>query len=129
MKDFFDTWKFKILVAVAVFLVGIMAYAGANGRLTAAPQELLGVVLMPLQKVTSALSGGIGSVWEKYTSIDEVMEQNEQLEAENAELRQQIVDYDASRRKTNLQGAGPHSGFQHRSKLYFCLCDRPRPAG
>ena len=82
MKDFFDTWKFKILVAVAVFLVGIMAYAGANGRLTAAPQELLGVVLMPLQKVTSALSG------------DEVMEQNEQLEAENAELRQQIVDYD-----------------------------------
>lgn len=94
MKDFFDTWKFKILVAVAVFLVGIMAYAGANGRLTAAPQELLGVVLMPLQKVTSALSGGIGSVWEKYTSIDEVMEQNEQLEAENAELRQQMVDYD-----------------------------------
>ena len=94
MKDFFDTWKFKILVAVAVFLVGIMAYAGANGRLTAAPQELLGVVLMPFQKVTSALSGGIGSVWEKYTSIDEVMEQNEQLEAENAELRQQMVDYD-----------------------------------
>ena len=79
---------------MAVFLVGIMAYAGANGRLTAAPQELLGVVLMPFQKVTSALSGGIGSVWEKYTSIDEVMEQNEQLEAENAELRQQIVDYD-----------------------------------
>ena len=63
LKDFFDTWKFKILVAVAVFLVGIMAYAGANGRLTAAPQELLGVVLMPFQKVTSALSGGIGSVW------------------------------------------------------------------
>ena len=51
MKDFFDTWKFKILVIVAVFLVGIMAYAGANGRLTAAPQELLSVVLTPLQKV------------------------------------------------------------------------------
>ena len=50
MKDFFDTWKFKILVAVAVFLVGIMAYAGANGRLTAAPQELLGVILTPFQK-------------------------------------------------------------------------------
>lgn len=94
MKDFFDTWKFKILVIVAVFLVGIMAYAGANGRLTAAPQELLGVVLTPLQKVTSALSGGAASVWEKYTSIDDVMDRNEQLEAENAELRQQMVDYD-----------------------------------
>ena len=94
MKDFFDTWKFKILVIVAVFLVGIMAYAGANGRLTAAPQELLSVVLTPLQKVTSALSGGAASVCEKYTSIDDVMERNEQLEAENAELRQQMVDYD-----------------------------------
>ena len=94
MKDFFDTWKFKILVIVAVFLVGIMAYAGANGRLTAAPQELLSVVLTPLQKVTSARSGGAASVWEKYTSIDDVMDRNEQLEAENAELRQQMVDYD-----------------------------------
>lgn len=94
MKDFFDTWKFKILVIVAVFLVGIMAYAGANGRLTAAPQELLSVVLTPLQKVTSALSGGAASVWEKYTGIDDVMDRNEQLEAENAELRQQMVDYD-----------------------------------
>lgn len=94
MKDFFDTWKFKILVIVAVFLVGIMAYAGANGRLTAAPQELLSVVLTPLQKVTSALSGGAASAWEKYTSIDDVMDRNEQLEAENAELRQQMVDYD-----------------------------------
>lgn len=94
MKDFFDTWKFKILVIVAVFLVGIMAYAGANGRLTAAPQELLSVVLTPLQKVTSALSGGAASVWEKYTSIDDVMDRSEQLEAENAELRQQMVDYD-----------------------------------
>ena len=94
MKDFFDTWKFKILVIVAVFLVGIMAYAGATGRLTAAPQELLSVVLTPLQKVTSALSGGAASVWEKYTSIDDVMDRNEQLEAENAALRQQMVDYD-----------------------------------
>ena len=94
MKDFFDTWKFRILIIVAVFLVGIMAYAGANGRLTAAPQELLSVVLTPIQKVTSAISGGAASVWEKYTSIDDVMDRNEQLEAENAELRQQMVDYD-----------------------------------
>jgi len=94
LKDFFDTWKFKILVAVAVFLVGIMAYAGANGRLTAAPQELLGVILTPFQKAAAVVSSGVGAVWEKYTSIDEVMEQNEQLEAENAQLRQQMVDYD-----------------------------------
>lgn len=94
MKDFFDTWKFKILVAVAVFLVGVMAYAGANGRLTAAPQELLSVAAEPFQRAAAAISGGIASVWEKYTSIDAVMEENEQLRTENAELRSQMVDYD-----------------------------------
>ena len=94
MKDFFDTWKFKILVAVAVFLVGIMAYAGANGRLTAAPQELLSVAAAPFQKVAAVVSGGVASLWEKYTSIDDVMAENETLKAENAELRRQMVDYD-----------------------------------
>ena len=97
MKDFFDTWKFRILVAIAVFLVGIMAYAGANGRLTAAPQELLGVVLKPFQQLTASVSGGVASVWQKYTSIDEVMEKNEKLEEENAQLRQQMVEYDRLR--------------------------------
>ena len=59
LKDFFDTWKFKILIAIAVFLVGIMAYAGANGRLTAAPQELLSVAVAPFQRAAAKLSGGV----------------------------------------------------------------------
>lgn len=94
MKDFFDTWKFKILIAVAVFLVGLMAYAGANGRLTAAPQELLSVAVAPFQKVAVAVSGGVSSLWEKYTNIDAIMEENETLREENAELRSQMVEYD-----------------------------------
>lgn len=94
MKDFFDTWKFKILVAVAVFLVGLMAYAGANGRLTAAPQELLSVAVAPFQKFAATLSGGVASLWEKYTNIDEIMEENDILRAENAELKNQLVEYD-----------------------------------
>ena len=40
------------------------------------------------------VSSGVGAVWQKYTSIDDIMEQNELLTAENAELRQQLVDYD-----------------------------------
>ena len=94
MIDFFDTWIFLILVGIAVFLVGIMAYAGANGRLTAAPQELLSVAAAPFQKVAAVVSGGVASLWEKYTSIDDVMAENETLKAENAELRRQMVDYD-----------------------------------
>ena len=44
--------------------------------------------------MASAISGGISAVWDKYTSIDAVAAENEALRAENAELREQMVEYD-----------------------------------
>ena len=82
MKDFFDTWKFKILIAIAVFLVGIMAYAGANGRLTAAPQELLSVAVAPFQRAAAAVSSGVASLWENYANIDAILEENQIMTVE-----------------------------------------------
>lgn len=118
MKDFFDTWKFKILVGVAVFLAAIMAYAGANGRLTAAPQEILSVAVAPFQRAAAAVSNGVSSLWEKYTNIDAILEENEKLTTENAELRGQMVDYDklkaeneAYKALTNIQEQHPEMSY------------------
>ena len=118
MKDFFDTWKFKILVGIAVFLAAIMAYAGANGRLTAAPQVILSVAVAPFQRAAAAVSNGVSSLWEKYTNIDAILEENEKLTAENAELRGQMVDYDklkaeneAYKALTNIQEQHPEMSY------------------
>ena len=118
MKDFFDTWKFKILVGIAVFLAAIMAYAGANGRLPAAPQEILSVAVAPFQRAAAAVSNGVSSLWEKYTNIDAILEENEKLTAENAELRGQMVDYDklkaeneAYKALTNIQEQHPEMSY------------------
>ena len=118
MKDFFDTWKFKILVGIAVFLAAIRAYAGANGRLTAAPQEILSVAVAPFQRAAAAVSNGVSSLWEKYTNIDAILEENEKLTTENAELRGQMVDYDklkaeneAYKALTNIQEQHPEMSY------------------
>lgn len=118
MKDFFDTWKFKILMGIAVFLAAIMAYAGANGRLTAAPQEILSVAVAPFQRAAAAVSNGVSSLWEKYTNIDAILEENEKLTTENAELRGQMVDYDklkaeneAYKALTNIQEQHPEMSY------------------
>ncbi len=95
MKDFFSTLKFKLLAGVAVLLAGMLAWAGANGRLSNAPQELLGALLTPFQRMAAAISGGVDDVWTKYTRIDEILAENQQLQEENASLRQRMVDYDA----------------------------------
>ena len=99
MKDFFSTVKFKILMGVLVLLAGVMTYAAANGRLTAAPQELLGAAAVPLQRISAAVSGAIEGFVNKYIRIDAIMEENEQLQEENAELRAQMVDYDLIKRE------------------------------
>ena len=118
LKNFFDTWKFKILVGIAVFLAAIMAYAGANGRLTAAPQEILSVAVAPFQRAAAAVSNGVSSLWEKYTNIDAILEENEKLTTENAELRGQMVDYDklkaeneAYKALTNIQEQHPEMSY------------------
>ena len=113
MKDFFDTWKFKILIAIAVFLVGIMAYAGANGRLTAAPQELLSVAAAPFQRAAAAVSSGVASLWENYADIDAILEENQQLSEENAALRSQMVDYDKLKAENEAYKALANIQEQH----------------
>lgn len=94
MKDFFYTKKFKILLAVAVVLAGMMAWAGANNRLNSAPQQLLGAILTPFQKVAGMLGGGVDELMDKYARIDSIIEENEKLTAENQKLREQLVEFD-----------------------------------
>ena len=118
MKDFFDTWKFKILVGIAVFLAAIMAYAGANGRLTAAPQEILSVAVAPFQRAAAAVSNGVSSLWEKYTNIDAILEENEKLTTENAELRGQMVDYDKLKAENEAYKALTNIQVQHPEMSY-----------
>ena len=92
MRDFFESRRFKILIVIAVFLAGVMAYAGANGRLTAAPQEVLSVLVEPFQWVAAKVSDGAGSLWHKYTSVDDVMAENEALKEENKTLKEVALE-------------------------------------
>ena len=118
LERFFRYLEIKILVGIAVFLAAIMAYAGANGRLTAAPQEILSVAVAPFQRAAAAVSNGVSSLWEKYTNIDAILEENEKLTTENAELRGQMVDYDklkaeneAYKALTNIQEQHPEMSY------------------
>ena len=99
MKDFFSSVKFKVLLVVLVLRAGVMTYAAANGRLTAAPQELLGAAMVPLQRVTAAVSSAVEGFVDKYVRIDQIIAENEELTAENAELREQLVDYELIKRE------------------------------
>ncbi len=94
MDDFFGSIKFKFIAGVLVFFVAIMAYAGANGRLTAAPQEIFSLLLTPVQRISVTLSTNASDIVDKYKNFDETIAENEALREENAALKEQMIEYD-----------------------------------
>ena len=94
VKDFFSRIKAKVLVGVLVLLAAMMAYAGANNRLTTAPQEIRGLLLTPLQRAAAGVKNSADSLADRYTRIDEILEENEQLREENNALEQKLLEYD-----------------------------------
>ena len=94
MNDFFSRIKAKVLVGVLVLLAAMMAYAGANNRLTTAPQEVIGLLLTPLQRAAAGVKNSADSLADRYTRIDEILEENEQLREENNALEQKLLEYD-----------------------------------
>lgn len=105
MKEFFRSVKFKILLCLLALLAGLMAYAGANGRWSAAPQELLATVLVPFQRLGQLISGGIEGLQARTASIDEVLAENERLREELARLRREMLDYDDMKAENELYRA------------------------
>lgn len=102
MKNFFSSVKFKILVCLLVLMAGFLAYAGANGRWSAAPQELLATALVPFQKLGRMISLGIEDLRDRTVAIDEVLAENEALKEELNLLRQRVVDYDDMKAENEL---------------------------
>ncbi len=102
MKNFFSSVKFKVLVCLLVLMAGFLAYAGANGRWSAAPQELLATALVPFQKLGRMISLGIEDLRDRTVAIDEVLAENEALKEELNLLRQRVVDYDDMKAENEL---------------------------
>lgn len=94
MKQFFKSIGFKILVGIALVLVGVMIYVAATGGFSSWPANLGGSVLSPLQSAFSSVGEAIGNVFSVITDGSELQQKNEQLQQEINDLRDQMVDYD-----------------------------------
>lgn len=94
MKDFFKSTLARALGIVALFLVGTMIYSATAGGVATIPETLSGIFITPLQSAASGVSNGVSDFFGWLTGGNEVRQELADLKAENAELRQQMVDYD-----------------------------------
>lgn len=99
MKEFFKSALARGLGVVALALIGVMIYSATTGGLATIPETLSGVVVTPLQTAVSSVTGGVSDFFGWLTGGGDMRQQLDALQKENAELRQQLVDYDEIKQK------------------------------
>lgn len=99
MRAFFKSTRFKILSSVFVVLLFFMLRAAWTGGLSPLLAQVAGLVVTPLQSVSSSISGSVNDLFRRYIRADETLLENETLRDENSELRRQMVEFEQYKRE------------------------------
>lgn len=94
MKKFFTSFLARFLGVLVLALIGVMIYSATTGGFATLPETLTGLVVTPIQSLTTSVSNGVSGFFGQFTGAGDLREQIAQLEKENAELRKLLVEYD-----------------------------------
>ena len=84
----------KGLMVTLLLLAGIMAYAASTGQLTALPQNIMGAIAVPFQKIGAAAGNKMDAWADRNLNIDEIIQENEDLKEQLHQLRLKQLEYD-----------------------------------
>lgn len=94
MKRFFKSDSFKVLVIIAaVAFSGVLCAAFSHNASTPAT-SVMSFIFTPLQKLSSAVSSGLGDLSASFESASVYKEENDRLKEELSEYREKLADYD-----------------------------------
>ncbi len=102
MRFFFRSRQFKIILSVAVALLVIGIISAVFGSRLSPQADLAGTVLAPFRTAFTKISQGVTDVISSFTEGNEALIRNTELEAEMAELRQQITDYEKLKKENEF---------------------------
>lgn len=95
MRDFLNSWKFKLILALAALLFGVMLYSASTNGEGNAIQNIISFVTVPFQKGATYISDSVTGFFDRYMQSAENYEENLRLKQINRELREQLTDYEA----------------------------------
>ena len=99
MQDFFKSWRFKVLLALLVFILAIILRAAAAGGFGEIFEEAVGVVTAPVMKLSTRISNGATEFFRRIININETYKQNEEYRERINELNRQLIEYEKIKRE------------------------------
>lgn len=94
MNGFFKSVKFKVVVCIAAFFLGIGLYSVAKGGNTSGSSEFIGSFLNPMKKFSNGISDKVSLVIDLFTDAEVYVQENQLLREEIAELNRRLIDYE-----------------------------------
>lgn len=84
---------------IAMIILGMMLYAASTGGAATLPQNIIGVVTSPIQKLSSSISGAATNLLAGFTTYSSVHTENEKLKKQVTDLTSKLIDYDKLQRE------------------------------
>ncbi len=93
MRDFFRSLQFKIFVAIALVMIGLMlrtALGNGNSTVTA---SVFSTILTPVQRASSSVSNFFYGIFSNISTNEQLHSKNTQLQKTVNQLQSKLVDY------------------------------------
>lgn len=94
MKDFFKSIKFKIILGLLAFLVGVMLFAVMEGGYAISGKSIINTATKPFRNLSNSISVKVENYLDKLINSTEYYNENQRLKDEVGLLRRQMADYE-----------------------------------
>lgn len=94
MKDFFRGKAFRVVAVIVAFLIGILIYQAASGSFASLPEAIVGTVVTPIVKVSTAISENVGGFFNNLISAKDIEKENKELKAELSEAYEKLSEFE-----------------------------------
>lgn len=94
MRDFFESVRFKILLAVTALLIGVMIHSATTGGFASGGEYIIGVIFDPLKKLSAGISQNISTSLDMVINAERYYNENKQLKEQLNAMYNRMIDYD-----------------------------------
>lgn len=94
VNQFFKSFKFKVIVCITAFFLGIALYSVTKDGKTSEGSQLIGTVLNPVKRFSNVISDKVSLVIDLFVNSEEYVEENRKLKEQIADLNNRLIDYE-----------------------------------
>lgn len=99
MSNFFKGTTFKVLTAAAVILIAVAVFAAVSDSASSPLTKAVSIITSPFERAASYLSSKANEFTGGFVSADSYRKKVEELEAQVADYRAQLVDYENAKKQ------------------------------